>query len=88
MPERERSEFDEQMEADAQGLREEEYHERRAEQRRALGPEYEEEGTEDYSVCFTCSAAEGTIERADGNYDCADCHADAVDRAYERGREP
>lgn len=40
-----------------------------------------------FAVCVSCRAAEGTMERADGEYVCASCYADAVDYAYDRAME-
>lgn len=39
-----------------------------------------------FAVCVSCQAAEGTMERADGQPICADCHCAGVDYAIERAR--
>lgn len=40
-----------------------------------------------FRLCVSCQAAEGSMERADGEYVCSNCYADAADYAFDRLRE-
>jgi hypothetical protein len=73
------------MENEAEGIREDDYQEERARRRAALGPEFEEEDG-DLPLCVSCEHAEGVIETARGMV-CGSCWADQADADFDRLNE-